>query len=161
MLWLLKYDYDGPIAVKTVNVKTPLNEYFSFTLDNEKIAKSQYSLPLAYLYEPNSAILKSGAFHSISSQLNIYKLHQHTHLYTSDKLIDFPGRAFSIKTVLPYNTKAFKKIGITQANVTTRNFPESVQQIRKKLKLKDGGDSYLFFTTNEVGNKIIIISQKN
>jgi hypothetical protein len=112
------------------------------------------------LYEPNSAILKSGAFHSISKQLKVAKLHKHSHLYTSDDLITFPGRTFKIEGILHYNKKEIKKTGITKANITTRNFPETVQNIRKKLKIKDGGNSYLFFTTDMENTKLVLATKK-
>ena len=118
-------------------------------------------MPLTYLYEPNAAILKSGAFNSIASKLNLFKLHKHAHLYTSDILTDFPGRSFKIENCINYNKKEFnKKIGLKQANITTRNFPESVAKIREKLKIKDGGKNYLFFTTNLDNSKITILCSK-
>ena len=126
----------------------------------EKKIDSNYALPLTYLFEPNSAILKSGAFHSITKQFDVFKLEKHSHLYTSQNLIDFPGRCFKIEHIMPYNKKAIKKLGFETANITTRNFPETVQQIRKKLALKDGGDLYLFFTINKDLNKIVIITHK-
>ncbi|MGB6268725.1 MAG: class I SAM-dependent methyltransferase, partial [Olleya sp.] len=100
-------------------------------------------------------------FNSIANKLKINKLHKHSHLYTSDTLIDFPGRRFKIEKIINYNKKSFNKhIALKQANVTTRNFPESVAQIRNKLKIKDGGKNYLFFTTNLDNSKIIILCSK-
>mgnify|MGYP000114946327 CR=1 FL=1 len=160
LLWVLENKFEGKITIKTVNLKKEKNDSFKFYLEDEKIADSKYNLPLSYLYEPNAAILKSGAFHSISTTLNIFKLHQHSHLYTSDRKIDFPGRSFKIDTVLPYNKKVLKKLNITKANITTRNFPETVQQIRKKFNIKDGGSTYLFFTTDLNDQKTIIITNK-
>jgi hypothetical protein len=160
LLWVLEADFKGAITIETVNLKNENTDYFSFFHKNERDLESRLSLPLSFLYEPNAAILKAGGFHSISSQLHIYKLHKHSHLYTNDTLIDFPGRCFKIEQVLSYNKKALKKTGITKANVTTRNFPETVQQIRKKFNLKDGGNTYLFFTTDKTKNKIIIICSK-
>lgn len=160
LLWILEDDFQGDISIETVNLKKDHEEHFSFLLNTEKELDSQYNLPLTYLYEPNSAILKSGAFDSISNNLNVFKLHKHTHLYTNDTFIDFPGRVFKIEQVFPYNKKTFKKLGITKANVTTRNFPETVEQLRKKLNIKDGGDTYLFFTTNCKDEKIVIVTRK-
>jgi hypothetical protein len=77
-------------------------------------------------------------------------------LYTSETLRDFPGRRFEIKEVLNYNKKEVKRIGLTKANITTRNFPDSVAVIRKKLKIKEGGTDYLFFTKNMEDKPIII-----
>ena len=133
---------------------------FEFNFDEEASNVPEYSLPLAYLYEPNSAILKAGAFNILSCELNIPKLHQHSHLYTSEELFDFPGRRFIVGKYIPFNKKAFAKEGIPKANVTTRNFPLSVGDIRKKLKIKDGGNIYLFFTTNSNNERIIVVCSK-
>src|SRR5690606_3204074 len=102
----------------------------------------------------------SGAFHSVSTSFPVFKLHQHSHLYTSESSIEFPGRCFKIEKVISYNKKELKLLAISKANITTRNFPETVEQIRKKLGIKDGGDVYLFFTTDSDNNKIVIISNK-
>lgn len=160
LLWVLENKLEGDVSIKTVNIKNDTKDFFEFYLKDEKNYESIYSLPLTYLYEPNSAILKAGGFHSISNQLNISKLHKHSHLYTSQDLLDFPGRSFKIEKVILYNKKELKKLGLQKANITTRNFPETVQQIRKKLNIKDGGDLFLFFTTDMNDTKIVIISIK-
>ena len=160
LLWILEKDYNGSISVETVNLKKKQNGHFNFLLDDEKEVESEYRAPLTYLYEPNSAILKAGGFHSVSNQLSVYKLSKHAHLYTSDELLDFPGRTFKIEKTIPYNKKEINALGNDKANITTRNFPESVQNIRKKLKIKDGGEIYLFFTTTIDNDKCIIIAKK-
>ena len=161
LLWILERDYDKGIHIVTVNLKPNKTEEFEFPLDKEPEAEVNYSEPLTYLYEPNSAILKSGAFKSIASQLKLYKLHVNSHLYTLDKLIEFPGRRFKIDTILPYNKKLLKKeFMYIKANISIRNFPESVNQIRAKFNIKDGGTSYLFFTTNNSNNKIVLVCSK-
>lgn len=160
LLWGLENRYHDKITIKTINIKNEAHAYFQFFLEDEKTLDSSYSLPLSYLYEPNVAILKAGAFHTISNTLNVFKLHKHSHLYTSNKKIDFPGRVFKIETIIAYNKKTLNKLGITKANITTRNFPETVNQIRKKFHIIDGGNAYLFFTTNLNNQKIVIITQK-
>ncbi|MFI1771457.1 THUMP-like domain-containing protein [Thalassobellus citreus] len=160
LLWVLEEGFEGGISIETINIKKDKNDVFNFSLENEKLIDSEYNKPLAYLYEPNSAILKAGGFHSISNKLNVFKLHKHSHLYTSDTQIDFPGRAFKVETIINYNKKEIKKLNITKANITTRNFPETVQQIRKKFNIKDGSDSFIFFTTNTDNEKIVIICTK-
>tara|TARA_R110000868_G_scaffold34036_1_gene123132 strand:+ start:72 stop:1256 length:1185 start_codon:yes stop_codon:yes gene_type:complete len=160
LLWVLENGFDDAIEIKTVNLKKETEEHFDFYLDDEKQSESSYSEPLAYLYEPNTAILKAGGFQSITKQLTILKLHKHSHLYTSESLVDFPGRSFKIEKIVPYNKKEIKKLGIKKANITTRNFPETVQQIREKLNIKDGGNHYLFFTKDFKDHKILIISEK-
>ncbi|MBR9757758.1 MAG: class I SAM-dependent methyltransferase [Algicola sp.] len=160
LLWVLEKAYTKAPSIKTVNLTKTKQQEFSFKLDDEASAKPNLGLPLAYLYEPNAAILKSGAFKLISEAFNVFKLHQHTHLYSSDTVIDFPGRTFKITAVLPYNKKALKKVGLVKANITTRHFPESVQHIRKKFNIKDGGELYLFFTTNLNNERMILICEK-
>lgn len=160
ILWILEKDFLDEISVKTVNIFKEEVIAFDFLLNDEKKYSSEFSLPLTYLYEPNAAILKAGAFNTITQQFEVFKLHKNSHLYTSQKLIDFSGRRFKIEDVLPYNIKGLKKVGLKKANITTRNFPESVQQLRKKLNIKDGGEKYLFFTTDKDDSRIVIITSK-
>jgi hypothetical protein len=75
-------------------------------------------------------------------------------------MIEFPGRIFKVDTIVPYTKKVFKNLNIQKANITTRNFPETVQQIRKVHSIKDGGTTYLFFTTNIKNEKIMIVCSK-
>ena len=153
LLYILEKGYCKEILIKTINFTKNNAQKFHFNYHKKPV--SSYQEPLEYLYEPNAAVLKSGAFHEISTQLNIFKLHQHSHLYTSKKRIEFPGREFKIIAVLPYDKKQILKLlPNKKANITTRNFHKTVAQIRKELKIKDGGDSFLFFTTN-IHNKFI------
>ena len=160
LIWILEADYKKGITVKTVNLNKHGENCFNFSLDEEAKSSSALSEPLDYLYEPNAAILKSGAFNTITTQFSIYKLHQHSHLYTSKKQIEFPGRSFVITHVIDYNKKAIKSLNLKQANITTRNFPETVKHIRKKFSIGDGGNTYLFFTTNHLNAKQVIICKK-
>ncbi|MFS4457173.1 THUMP-like domain-containing protein [Maribacter sp. 2304DJ31-5] len=148
VLWILQRNYKDTVALKTINIKKEATETFDFKMEEEKNAQVHCSEPLTYLYEPNSSILKAGAYRLIGERFGLKKLHQHSHLYTSNELISFPGRRFKIGTLGPYNKKTMKSIGVKKANITTRNFPYSVAAIRKKTKLTDGGTRYLFFTTN-------------
>ena len=158
VLYLLKKNYKGIIQFKTININKGKNQFFNFNISDEDIT---YSFPLKYLYEPNAAIMKSGGFSEVSILLNISKLHLHSHLYTSNELREFPGRRFKILQNISYNRKLIKKLILTKkANITTRNFPETVAQIRKKTSLKEGGDVYLFFTTDQKENHIVLICEK-
>jgi len=121
---------------------------------------SQLSTPLNYLYEPFSSYLKLGSYNGIAVKFNVSKLHKHSHLYTSNELVDFPGRCFKIEQIIPYNKKDIKFLENTKCNVTTRNFPLKVEEIRKKHKIKDGGDFYAFFTTDLNNDKIVVICKK-
>ncbi len=160
LLWILEKGFEAETTIKTVNINKTVEEIFDFKLNEEQAITTNFSEPLTYLYEPNAAVLKSGGFKSVSKQLNVLKLHQHTHLYTLQELVEFPGRRFKIDRVLPYNKQLLKKELHQKANISTRNFPEAVQQIRKKFKIKDGGDTYVFFTTNLHNEKIVIICKK-
>jgi 16S rRNA G966 N2-methylase RsmD len=156
LLFVLEKNYNKTIQIKTINHTKNNLQVFDFQY--LKRNTSNYAKPKKYIYEPNSAILKSGGFHEISSQLNLEKLHQHSHLYTTDERIEFPGRTFLVENSCSYNKKEIKKfLKENKANITTRNFPETVAQIRKKTKIKDGGTTYLFFTTNNNNKHIVLI----
>jgi hypothetical protein len=160
LLWELHKNYSGTIGIKTVNLIKDKTDTFEFEL-NAEATEANYSLPKRYLYEPNSAIMKSGGFNEISSQYQLDKLHKHSHLYTSNELIDFPGRIFEIQHVILYTKKEIKiHLENSKHNLTTRNFPETVENIRKKWKIKDGGDSYCFFTTDMNNDKIVLLCNK-
>jgi hypothetical protein len=105
--------------------------------------------------------MKSGGFTEICSAYAVDKLHQHSHLYTSENVVDFPGRCFEIERVLPYKKKeAQLYLKNKTMNITTRNFPETVQLIKTKWNIKDGGSCYCFFTTDINEEKIIILCRK-
>jgi len=160
LLWLIEKGFDKDVIIKTININKDVEEKFDFNL-NQLPENNLYSLPQKYLYEPNSAILKSGAFDLIPSKFNLEKLHQHSHLYTSANLHEFTGRRFEIKNCFEYNKKEMRQfLEHAKANITTRNFPETVEHIRKKWKIKDGGDVYTFFTTDMNNNKIVLICAK-
>jgi hypothetical protein len=160
LLWILENNYEDDITINTTNISESNIETFSFQLKSESTSNMTYSNPLKYLYEPNAAILKSGAFNTVSKQFKVSKLHQHSHLYSSNELLVFPGRTFKIQTIIDYNKKDLKALNISKANITTRNFPETVQQIRQKHRIKDGGNTYIFFTTNYLNKKIVIVCAK-
>ena len=160
LLWELHASFFLNTTIKTINLKKDKTDTFDFIL-NEDSKFPNFSLPQKYLYEPNSAIMKSGGFDEVGSFYNLNKLHKHSHLYTSADLISFPGRIFQIQNSFPYNKTEMKSfLENTQANITTRNFPDSVESIRKKWKIKDGGNLYCFFTTDENNDKIVLICTK-
>ena len=137
---------------------------FCFTLYDEHSKECAISNSLhTYLYEPNASILKAGGFKQIAIQVNVKKLHKNSHLYTSDKLItSFPGRIFQVLEVFPFTGKLCKHIHriIPQANITTRNFPLQVSELRRRFSIADGGDCYLFATTLNDDKKVIIQCRK-
>lgn len=161
VLALLERDFVGEPTIFAVNLP---NEPFRFLISEEKNAHIELATSLGcYLYEPNAALMKAGAFRSVAAHYGVRKLHINSHLYTSDELIsDFQGRIFQIEDFAPFD----KKIGTTlladiaNANVSVRNFPLSVAELRKKLHLTDGGDVYLFATTMANGGKIVVRCKK-
>ena len=159
LLFILKKGYEGKIFIEAVNHQK--GEIQKMEFDYQSDTRSNYALPLSFVYEPNAAILKSGGFHEVGQQFQLQKLHQHSHLYTSDSLVDFPGRAFSIEHCIPYDKKKIKKLLPNQkANITIRNFPKSVAQIRKETRIKEGGTDFLFFTTDCNNKHIVLICKK-
>ena len=160
LLWELHGDYLGETIIKTVNILKDKTDFFEFVFNKQGVIPS-YALPQKYLYEPNSAIMKSGGFDEIAVFFSLNKLHKHSHLYTSQEKIDFPGRIFEIQNCFSYSKSEMKDfLSNTKANITTRNFPDTVETIRKKWKIKEGGNSYCFFTTDENNNKIVLICNK-
>ncbi|MCL9804341.1 class I SAM-dependent methyltransferase [Flavobacterium amniphilum] len=160
VLWLLENNYSGKIKIKTINLNKEQNEEFDFVM-GDNLNFPDYGLPKKFIYEPNAAILKSGAFDQVAIHYSLEKLHQHSHLYTSIDLIDFPGRKFKISNTFDYNKSNMKKFMLEQkANITIRNFPETVENIRKKWKISDGGNIYSFFTTDLNNSKIVLICEK-
>jgi hypothetical protein len=146
VLFLCVKNFDGEPLIQATNLsKNEKEESLSFSFSDERAATSTFSAAQKFLYEPNAAILKAGAFKTISQKFQLAKLHPSTHLYTSSTFIEnFPGRVFEILESL----KASPKSVATQfpdgkANITTRNYPLSVEELKKKTGLKDGGKNYL------------------
>ena len=159
VLFLLEKNHPNDLQIKTINIVKNKNQYFNYQLD--KICNVNYNFILKYVYEPNAAILKSGGFIHISERFDIFKLHPNTHIFTSETLIDFPGRRFKVLKQLAYNKKLLKKeIPTNKANITVRNFPETVAQIRKKTGIKEGGNQYLFFITDKDEKHLVLICEK-
>jgi hypothetical protein len=161
VLFSLNNQSNNDIRIKCIEL-TNRELDFDFCIneiDNKQ--KNDNSEVLKYLYEPNSMILKSGAFSLICDRYNVKKLNTNSHLYTSKELIDFPGRVFEVNSVVNYSKRNLKNLNISKANITTRNFPIDVKDIRKKSKILDGGEDYLFFTKNHLDEQIIIKTKKN
>ena len=159
LLWEIEKKFLGQPTFKTVNLVKSKTEHFDF-IYNKPNSKAILSKPEKFIYEPNAAIMKSGGFDELAHFFNVKKLHPISHLYTSNKHINFYGRVFKLQQTIPYNKKNMTQLGLSKANITTRNFPESVEIIRKKWKIKDGGDVYCFFTTDFENQKIILLCKK-
>ena len=118
---------------------------------------------MQYLYEPNASLMKAGCFGVLSDRYDARMLSKNSHLFVSQAPIEaFPGRSFRIIAVSSFNKKELKRhlSGITKANIATRNFPLSVAELRKRLKLKDGGETYIFATTLSDESHILVITEK-
>jgi THUMP domain-like len=151
------------LTVKTVNFKNDGScQTFDFNRAAEPDAPVVFSNPLAYVYEPNAAVLKAGAFKSVAAKFQLSKIAPHSHLYTSERLIpEFPGRSFEWISTVKADAKALSPYLINEkANLTLRNFPGTTDELRKKLKLKDGGDVYLLATTLANGDKRLLVCKK-
>ena len=118
---------------------------------------------MQYLYEPNASLMKAGCFGVLSDRYDARMLSKNSHLFVSQAPIEaFPGRSFRIIAISSFNKKELKRhlSGITKANIATRNFPLSVAELRKRLKLKDGGETYIFATTLSNESHVLVITEK-
>lgn len=129
-------------------------------LDAEENSYASYSASLNYLYEPYAVLMKAGLFNWISEAFDVAKLHRQTHLYTSEELIDFPGRKFEIIGTYPYNKSNMRPFIKLKTNVVSKNFKLSVAEIRKKYKLQEGLENYLFFVTDYTNKSVVINCKK-
>ena len=124
---------------------------FNFYFSEEKAVVVKYTSPQKYLYIANNSVYKSGAFNLISKRFNLSKLHQNTHLYTSERKIGaFSGRIFVVEELSPKEIKKGE-----QYNIITKNYPLKPDEIKKKYKIKDGGEDYLIFCTSVKGKHIL------
>lgn len=155
------------IPIHCINLSTKgeqEEQHFTFTREQEQRSECSYTDTTdSYLYEPNASLLKAGAFRCIASTYSLKKLHPNSHLYTSETWIEnFPGRTFRIVNQYSFNKKEIKEglADLKKANITVRNFPATVAELRKRIKLADGGDTYLFATTLNDGQKTLIRCEK-
>ncbi|MDR1756132.1 MAG: class I SAM-dependent methyltransferase [Culturomica sp.] len=138
---------------------------FTFTPREEKTCAEHPANSIsAYLYEPHAALLKGGAFKTIAERFKVYKLHKNSHLYTSGQWLPaFPGRQFRVEKIITFSGKNWKELKkeIPKANITVRNFPLTVAELRQRSGIAEGGDLYLFATTANPAQRIIIIARKS
>ena len=140
------------------------NGVFSFLHSEEAAATPLYAdAPETYLYEPNAAIMKSGAFKLAATRFALKKLHPNSHLYTSEQFVEnFPGRAFRVLRQSGCGKRELKKLvaATPKANLTVRNFPETVANLRRRIGLREGGNEYWFATTNAKGEHLMICCER-
>ena len=164
LLIILERESNGtPMRMECVNIRKDGEERFTFTASEEQENSVRYCKEIGhYLYEPNAAIQKSGCHAALTGRFSIGKLHPNSQLYSSAEAeMDFPGRIFEVEKVCGFSKAEIKEIqSFGQANITVRNFPESVAELRRRLKLADGGDRYIFATTLSGGEKVLIICHK-
>lgn len=146
-----------------------VNDAQSFVCDESDMETSQVKIApstleeMQHLYEPNASLMKAGCFGVLSGRYDARMLSKNSHLFVSQTPIEaFPGRSFRIIAVSSFNKKELKRhlSGITKANISTRNFPLSVAELRKRLKLKDGGETYIFATTLSDESHMLVITEK-
>lgn len=156
LLYVCEKDFRGEPFITATNLSSD-HESLAFRLSEEKFMQPEFSDPLPYLYEPNSSILKAGAFKTIAQRFGLQKLHPSTHLYTTDRLVNnFPGRIFKTKGLLKADAKSVETYFPNgKANVITRNYPLSSDALKKKLRLQDGGEKYLIGCSGETKKYLI------
>ena len=146
-----------------------INDAQSFVCDELDMESSSVKIApstleeMQYLYEPNASLMKAGCFGVLSERYDARMLSKNSHLFVSrEPIAAFPGRSFRIIAVSSFNKKELKRhlSGITKANIATRNFPLSVAELRKRLKLKDGGEIYIFATTLSDDSHVLVITEK-
>lgn len=153
------------LRIHAINIRKnkPFQE-FHFNLDDENKAVVECVSSVGrYLYEPNSSVMKSGAFKYIGMHFELSKLHINTHLYTSDKLlVEFPGRVFEVQNQWRFSKQALKNISkeIGSANISTRNFPLKPEELRKKLRIGEGGENYIFGCILADESKVLLLCRK-
>ena len=146
-----------------------INDSQSFVCNEMEMEESSVKIAppvldeMQYLYEPNASLMKAGCFGVLSERYGARMLSKNSHLFVSmEPVVDFPGRSFRIIAISSFNKKELKRhlSGITKANIATRNFPLSVAELRKRLKLKDGGETYIFATSLSGESHVLLITEK-
>lgn len=146
-----------------------VNDAQSFVCEESDMESSSVKIApftleeMLYLYEPNASLMKAGCFGVLSERYDARMLSKNSHLFVSQAPIEaFSGRSFRIIAISSFNKKELKRhlSGITKANIATRNFPLSVAELRKRLKLKDGGETYIFATTLSDESHVLVITEK-
>ena len=163
LLFLLSEKTAGSPLFHCVNLSKRGETRYTFTMEEERNATIRQAGSIGkYLYEPYSSLLKAGAYKSLCTHFPVEKLAVSSHLYTSDEPInDFPGRAFRVVDTFTLNKKEVKEHleNVKKANIAVRNFPLSANELRNRLKIKEGGDIYLFATTH-MEKRLVIMCEK-
>ena len=161
--FILERDYQGEAQFVCVNLLTDQQEVRFAQEEERNCSCSIADGVLNYLYEPNPALMKAGCFKLLTERYNVHKLHKNSNLYTSEQLIsDFPGRIFEVERWAHFNKKLKQNLlpDVDKASIAVRNFPLSVAELRKALKIGDGDAVYLFATTLKGEEKVVIRTKK-
>lgn len=152
-----------PLKVRILNHDGTVKHRFDFTRKEEANTVANFEEPQAFLYEPHAAILKAGAFKSLAKRFGLAKLSPNTHLYTSENLIaNFPGRSFEVVAVCKPDAKQLATyVPDGKANLTLRNFPGKIDDLRRKWRIKEGGDVYLFAASLSNNQKVVVVARKS
>ena len=146
------------------NINNNSTQLFTFYIGDEQSAVCRIASKVGkYLYEPNASVMKAGAFKTVGERFGLGKLHNSSHLYTSEGIVaEFPGRTFTVDQTFTMSKKDIKTLRqkTSQSNITTRNFPISVAEVRRKLKMKEGGDFFIFATTLADNSHTLILCHK-
>ena len=166
LLLVLAKNPAAPLRVVCANIRHDTEtELFEFFPSNDSLSTPLFPTLLErdFLYEPNASIMKAGCFAEVAHRFGVQPTGSNSHLFLSPQFIpDFPGRKFQIEKVTSMNKKELKHVigGLTKANITVRNFPLSVAELRKRLKLADGGDTYIFATTLGEKDHVLLITKQ-
>jgi len=158
LLFLIEKNFIKEPFVHTINLdhEGKIKQAFDFSFSEEEVSISEFGTPQRYLYEPNSSVLKAGAFKLLGHKFGLKKLQVNTHLYTSELLIsDFPGRTFEVYDI----DGAAKPLAGKYANIISRNYPLSPDDLKKKLRTKDGGENYVIAFSG-LKKKYIVIAKR-
>jgi 16S rRNA G966 N2-methylase RsmD len=160
---IMERGFQGEPEFVCVNLLTPQPE-LRFTMEEERNCSGKLADSVSqYLYEPNPAVMKAGCYKLLTERFGVFKLHKNSNLYTSKQLISaFPGRVFEVEGWAPYNKKVKQSLldDVEKASIAVRNFPLSVAELRKALKIGDGDETYLFATTLKGEKKVVIRTRK-
>jgi len=161
LVFVQQKGYAGVPNIHAVRIHHGIRQVYSFGYQEETNARPIYGMPIGYLYEPDVALTKAGAFKSLAVRYSLNKLHVNSHLYTSEALVsDFPGKILRIEACIPLGQ--FKnRNDIRKANVIAKNFPLKVDDIRKKFNIRDGGEHSLYFTTLADGKMGVVVGKVN
>lgn len=156
LLFVQEKDFIGQPNINAVRIFGDKTQQFSFNQQQETATETSFSQPLRYLYEPDVCLTKAGAFKSITNAFDIKKIHQHTHLYTSNVYQeDFLGKIYEISEIIPFShfKKSKEKL---KTNAVAKNFPLKTEILKKKFKISDGGELHSFFITDSKDDLIVI-----